>query len=115
MINSYNIVESVTDEATKQFLGMRESPARKEFLKNVCSDIDALIEHAEADSFSVSIDEDRMDVILCMSCLEVVAEERNHPLYQVLVNAKSFMIQKSHDADDEVELQFRFPGIWVSK
>ena len=32
-MNSYDIVESVTDEATKQFLGMREIPARKEFLK----------------------------------------------------------------------------------
>lgn len=114
-MNSYDIVESVTDEATKQFLGVREIPTRKEFLKNVCRDIDSLIERTEAGSFSVDIDEDTMDIILRVSCPEIVAEERDHPLHQVLVNAKSFVIQKSQDAEDEVELQFRFPGIWGIK
>lgn len=114
-MNSYDIVESVTDEATKQFLGMRESQARKDFLRDVCKDIDTLIERTEASSLSVNIDENTMDVDLCVSCLEIVVEERNHPLHQVLVNAKSFAVQKSQDAEDEVELRFRFPGIWVAE
>ena len=114
-MNSYDIVESVTDEATKQFLGMREIPARKEFLKNVCEDIDVLIAQAEAKSFSVDIDESTMDIILCVTCPEVIAEERDHPLHQVLVNTKSFAVRKSRDVEDGVEFQFRVQGIWGVK
>ena len=114
-MNSYDIVESVTDEATKQFLGMREIPARKEFLKNVCEDIDALIAQAEAKSFSVDIDESTMDIILCVTCPEVIAEERDHPLHQVLVNTKSFVVRKSRDVEDGIEFQFRVQRIWGVK
>ena len=114
-MKSYGIVESVTDEATKQFLGMREIPARKEFLKSVCEDLDALIERVEAESFSVDVDERTMDITLSISCPEIIAEDREHPLHQVLVNAKSFAVKKSPDVEDEIELQFRFPGIWAAK
>lgn len=114
-MKSYDIVESVTDEATKQFLGMREIPTRKEFLKNVCEDIDALIERTEAESFSVDIDEATMDIILCVTCPEVIAEERDHPLHQVLVNTKSFAVRKSQDVEDGIEFQFRVKGIWGTK
>ena len=114
-MKSYDIVESVTDEATKQFLGMREIPTRKEFLKNICEDIDALIERTEAESFSVDIDESAMDVILCVTCPEVIAEERDHPLHQVLVNTKSFTLRKSQDIEDGIEFQFRVQGIWGAK
>ena len=114
-MKSYDIVESVTDEATKQFLGMREIPTRKEFLKNICEDIDALIERTEAESFSVDIDESAMDVILCVTCPEVIAEERDHPLHQVLVNTKSFTLRKSQNIEDGIECQFRVQGIWGAK
>ena len=114
-MKSYDIVESVTDEATKQFLGMREIPTRKEFLKNVCENIDALIERTEAESFSVDIDESTMDIILCVTCPEVIAEERDHPLHQVLVNTKSFVVRKSRDVEDGIEFQFRVQGIWGVK
>ncbi len=114
-MKSYDIVESVTDEATKQFLGMREIPTRKEFLKNICEDIDALIERTEAESFSVDIDESAMDVILCVTCPEVIAEERDHPLHQVLVNTKSFTLRKSQNIEDGIEFQFRVQGIWGAK
>ena len=114
-MKSYDIVESVTDEATKQFLGMREIPTRKEFLKNVCDDIDALIKRTEAESFSVDIDESAMDIILCVTCPEVIAEERDHPLHQVLVNTKSFSVRKSPDVEDGIEFQFRVQGIWGAK
>lgn len=114
-MKSYDIVESVTDEATKQFLGMREIPTRKEFLRNVCDDIDALIERTEAESFSVDIDESAMDIILCVTCPEVIAEERDHPLHQVLVNTKSFSVRKSPDMEDGIEFQFRVQGIWGAK
>lgn len=114
-MKSYDIVESVTDEATKQFFGMREIPTRKEFLKNVCDDIDALIERTEAESFSVDIDESAMDIILCVTCPEVIAEERDHPLHQVLVNTKSFSVRKSPDMEDGIEFQFRVQGIWGAK
>ena len=114
-MKSYDILESVTDEATKQFLGMREIPTRKEFLKNVCDDIDALIKRTEAESFSVDIDESAMDIILCVTCPEVIAEERDHPLHQVLVNTKSFSVRKSPDVEDGIEFQFRVQGIWGAK
>ena len=114
-MKSYDIVESVTDEATKQFLGMREIPARKDFLKNVCEDLDALIAQADAESFSIEIDETSMDIILCVTCPEIVVEEQEHPLNQVLVNTKSFAVRKSQDIEDGVEFRFRVQGIWEQK
>lgn len=114
-IRSYDVVESVTDEVTKQFPGVLEIQARKDFLKRVCEDVDALIERTEAESFSVDIDGESMDILLCVSCPEIIARDRAHPLYQVLMNVKSFSVKKSPDVEDGVELQFRTQGIWGQK
>jgi len=111
----YDVVESITDEATKQFCGIREIPSRKDFVRELCKDLDALTELVDAESFSVDIDENSMDILLSISCPEIVADRRDHPLYQILMNVKSFAIQKSPDMEDGIELRFRAQGIWGSK
>lgn len=114
-MKSYDIVESITDEATRQMPDLREIPDRKEFLKNLCEDLDVLMDLTEAETFSAGIDERNMDILLTLSCPEILAREENHPLSQILVNVKSFAVKKSPDMEDGIELQFRLPGIWASR
>ena len=111
----YNLVESITDEATKRLCEKREIPAKKEFLKMLCEDIDKLIEFVEAETFAADVDEDTTDIFLSISCPEIIVESIDHPLHQILVNVKSFAVAPSQDVEDGVELRFCVPGIWQAK
>lgn len=111
-LKCYDIVESVTDEATKQFLGAAEVAKKKDFLKAYCGLLDALAEALDAETFSAEVDDVSMDIILSVSCPEFVVEGKDHPLYGLLGNTKTFAVRKSPDVEDGVELSFRIGGIW---
>lgn len=112
-LKCYDIVESVTDEATKQFLGASEVPHRKEFLKAYCEWIDDLAKVLDAETFSAEVDDASMDITMSISCPEFVIEGKHHPLCELLNNTKSFAVRKSQDVEDGIELSFQIGGIWA--
>lgn len=111
-LKCYDIVESVTDEATKQFLGAVEVAKKKDFLKAYCGLLDDLTEALSAETFSAEVDDVSMDITMSISCPEFVVEGKNRPLYDLLGNTKTFTVRKSQDVKDSIELSFRIGGIW---
>lgn len=108
----YDVAESVIDEATKQFYGMKADPKRKEIVKALCGKIDSFIDAVEADSFSVTVNQTTTEISFCISCPEFEIESNEHPLFAILMYPGTFFARKSEDSEDNVELEFAVPGIW---
>lgn len=108
----YDIAESVIDEATARFHGMKVSERLKNQFKDTCEKLDKAIEAIDAESFSVEVNEYTTEITLTIGCNEFEIDDKEHPIYAVVSMCTSYTIKPSEDIEDGIDLLFVVPGIW---
>ena len=112
MIKCYDIVESITDEATRKFGHLfTENEDRKNMLAYYCSLIDDIIDVISGNSLEVEVDEIGMTISIAIGC-----EENSMSIDDDLLSNLSDLSLDVYTYLDEdrgdTMIKFVFPGIW---
>lgn len=111
-VKCFDVVESVTEEATKRFAPIfRENAERKDILKQYCSALDQLIEDISGNSIEVEVDEIKMTVSVAIGCDEVIIYPDNDLFYKLAERALVMKFYPDED-DQSMVMEFVFPSIW---
>lgn len=113
-IKCVDVVNMLLDEATEQFgVLVREDRSRRDKFNMNCEILDDIIERFDGISADVNIDDETMDITISIVCSEFEIGSSDDVFYQLLKNTKHFVVRAYDDADDRIEMEFVFDGIWV--
>lgn len=95
----YNIVKSVVAEASKQFGGKWIiTDAVWMRLQVDCEILDILIKEFDCEWIQVDIDDETMEMIVCLACPDIIFEKgRSHPFFHLLQDAKAIRFSAEED------------------
>ena len=110
-VNTYDVVETVIDEATKQFgNGWFISKTKSKNLKADCALIDCLISEFDCEAAQAEIDAETMKLRVSIVCPDMVLEHgRTHPFFALIQHAEAFAFSA---AEDSLKVDFVFAGLW---
>lgn len=110
-IKCFDVVEMVTDEATKQFGRLfTESNEGKQWLKEYCKKVDTIAEQFNGVSYEVDVDDETMDITISLVCGEFETDKTSTAFHEVMQGAKKVAF-KSGDSG-EIQIDFILSGIW---
>lgn len=111
MIKCFDVVEMVTEEASRQFSPLfRENAERKSILKEYCAALDEMAEDFNGEAFEVSVDDIEMTISIKLACSDILIQSKEHPFYELVKRSARFNI--SHGDGDNLAVEFVFPSIW---
>lgn len=110
----YDVVNIVTDEATKQFsYRWKENEECKKILKQYCGVIDSLADDFGGKYFEVGVDDMDMTISIKMECPDCRIDSIQHNYYKLIQKTVAFGFSHSEEGDGII-LEFVFPSIWNS-
>ncbi len=111
-IKCFDIVETVTDEATARFSPIfHEHEERKTILKQYCEAIDTLCELYRGESIEVGVNEIKMTISIRMEFQEIRMEPENK-LFLQLAERTTTLIFSPNENGNSIIIEFVFPSIW---
>ncbi len=107
----YDVLEPVLKEATKQFapVWVQDKESTK-ILQQYCSVIDSFMEEFGASGITAEVNDEDLTVHITMECDDMVLEEKNHLFYQIMM--RSISVRFSAAEENNLNVEFIFPGIW---
>ena len=110
MINTFNVLSEVLNEASKQFGGTWKASQNKlNVLKQYCAAIDLLCEEVDASTLETSVDDIKMTISIKVQCPEVVIKTKENLFYMLM--SRTVRTDFSQ-IDGELLIDFVFPSIW---
>ena len=110
MINTFNVLSEVLNEASKQFGGTwKVSQNKLDVLKQYCAAIDLLCEEVDASALETSVDDIKMTISIKVQCPEVVIKTKENLFYMLM--SRTVRTDFSQ-IDGELLIDFVFPSIW---
>lgn len=107
----FDVVEMVTDEATKRFSPLFcENEDAKDILKQYCTAIDSLVKEFDGESIEVDVDEINMTIKITVEFPDIVVESFNHLFYALAERAISVRFFVGEDG--LLAVSYLFPSIW---
>ena len=111
-IKCFDIVESVTDEATTRFSPyFHEHGERKAILKQYCEAIDILCYLFDGESIEVEVDETKLTISIRLKCPEIRMEPKNK-LFLQLAERTTALNFYPNENENGIIIEFVFPSIW---
>ena len=110
MINTFEIVDEVINEATAQFRGWKIDQEKYDILKHYCEVFDRMIDDFDAESVDVEVDDIRMTVAITVECTDFTIDESNSVYYELISRSEAFNVSQSED--NNLDLTFVFPSVW---
>lgn len=113
-VNTYNVVNMVVEEASKQFgNGLVISKDKSKNLKTDCTLIDRLVSEFSCESAEAEVDDETMKLRVSVVCPDMVLEYgRTHPFFTLIQHAESFSFSA---IEDSIKVDFVFAGLWEKK
>lgn len=113
-VKTYDVVEMVIDEATRQFRNHWViSNAKREILKTDCALIDRLVSEFDCESVEADINNETMKLTVSVVCTDMVLEYgRTHPFFTLIQNAESLSFSA---VEDSLKVDIVFSGLWEKK
>lgn len=109
----YGTAELVLEEATRRFAPLlRVSKEKEQVFKDLCSEVDPLIDSFGCVALECSVNEETTDISLNLISPDVVMENgRSHPFFKIATseNVKAVVFKAE---EDELVTTFVLPGIW---
>lgn len=110
-VKCFDIVEMVTDEATKQFGSLVQVNYEvKENLRHCCEMIDSFSQQFGGVSYEVDIDDNTMDITISVVCEEFETTLMSSKFSLLAENSKKISFLTAEE--DLIKVQFVFDGIW---
>ena len=113
--NCYDIVTTVTDEATSRFGGkFSEDKEQKARLASFCNMIDVLVNELEGEAIEAEVNENTREITIALDCREFQIESGGDGVIFDLLEASNAFIVSPADAEDgTVKIGFVTDGIWT--
>lgn len=114
LVNTYDIVDMVVEEASEQFgSSWGISKDKRKNLKTDCTLIDRLVSEFDCESAEAEIDDETMKLKVSIVCPDMVLEYgRTHPFFTLIQHAESFSFSA---VEDSIKVDFVFAGLWEKK
>ena len=111
MINTFDIVSEVIDEANKRFGPLWKLSERNlNILNQYCEALDALYEYIDPSMIEAYIDEYDMTVQIKVQCPEIVIKVKHNLFY--MLTSRTVRMEFSHIDNENILLTFVFPSLW---
>ena len=110
MINTFDVLSKVLNEASRQFGGAwKVSQNKLDVLKQYCAAIDLLCKEVDASALEASVDDIKMTISIKVQCPKVVIKTKENLFYMLM--SRTVRTDFSQ-ADGELLIDFVFPSIW---
>ena len=112
-IKSFDVLETVIDEASKQFgIGWKINQDYYHAIKTYCEIFDNVMYQYNAIAFDVEVDDISMDIIIGMVCPDATVTPQDTIMLRLMELAKEYRISSSSSEDNSLEFKFVFSSIW---
>ena len=112
LINCFDVVDVVVQEATERFAPVWEVNTRRyNVLKQYCSIIDSLSDRFGGESYEVEIDETKMTISIKLECLDMTIKSVTQIFYGLADQAEPANFT-SNPENGNLIVEFVFPSIW---
>ena len=113
-IKTYDVASMLIDEAVEQFGRLWVVTEQKmNELKAICEDLDAVIDEFECESADMSINDDTLDMIIELTCFDMVFSNPGHGAFLSLIRrVNSFGFASDGDS---IKVRFILSGVFDKK
>ena len=112
IVNCYDVVEMVTEEATTQFgVLLKVDEAKLHKLKSCCEMIDDLSKKFNGISYEVEVNDDTTDITISLVCGEFAIDKTTSSFYNLIKMVKKINFKPYEE--EQIQIDFTFGGIWV--
>ncbi len=113
MTGCFDKLETVIKDVEYDFPNKKANPESVNWLKQVCSMIDTIVDAYKGTKYRYKVDQNTLDITIGIECEEIIVDgfEVPNKFYEVASSAKKMYFEHGSD-DDHIIIMFVFDGVW---